>query len=89
MTNDWKRYAIMTEQGIMLGNKCRECKHEWVTEHLKVKPIKCPHCKTKYWDEPKPKPYKKNPGNKGYILSDEQKKMLRKIIDEIPDEDIY
>jgi len=88
MNEDWKKHVIMTEHGWMLGNRCRECKYEWVTEHLPTKPLKCPKCRTKYWDEPNPKHYKKNPGNRGYILTEEQKKMLRRIIDEIPDEDI-
>jgi len=36
----------------MKKEKCVKCNHEWY-RRIPEKPVLCPSCKSKYWQEPK------------------------------------
>jgi len=37
-------------------HKCKRCNHRWWPRNPEVKPVLCPSCKSKYWDEDRKKP---------------------------------
>jgi predicted Zn-ribbon and HTH transcriptional regulator len=33
-------------------NECLRCGHKWI-QRVETKPVRCPVCKSPYWDKPK------------------------------------
>jgi predicted Zn-ribbon and HTH transcriptional regulator len=38
--------------------KCNRCDHEWALRGLKTEPVRCPKCKSQYWNKERKRPKK-------------------------------